>query len=474
MRASFRLTGRRIDALTALAVAVASLLLRLPRLGDAFWQDEVASARILREPTPAGMLARVARTESTPPLWYALGWLVHHAGVPLADVRALSAVAGAALAGLVVVAARSFVPRAPAVLAGVLVAVGGEFAAAGSELRAYALLALLAALYALALDAAVRRPGRRWAAALALVTAAGALTHYFFLLTVAAGVVWLWLEPHARSARRRVSVAIAAGLALASPWLPFALRQYRADRYGWIGRFDGRVVANTMFRLFTPLVHAEWVPAAFLVLVAAGGFRLARQSARGRLCAALALGPLAAAAVAWRLGLRVYAVRNLIEVGAFGAVCAAAAVAMLAPRARAVAAAALAAAAVAGFVREQQVPAAPYAGIAHTLVAEGWRPAEPVLVFGSPYAFRSPLEWYLPHDPRLAVVHPGRDACRVVYVVAGRRATPTVADDVLAARHVGRFLVGRVRLDDPLRGPRASLLATPQARTRCSPRAVAA
>jgi len=474
VRAPIRFPGRRIDALTALGVAVAALLLRLPRLGDAFWQDEVASARILREPTPAGMLARVARTESTPPLWYALGWLVHHAGVPLADVRALSAVAGAALAGLVVIAARSFVPRAPAVLAGVLVAVGGEFAAAGSELRAYALLALLAALFALALDAAVRRPERRWAVALALVTAAGALTHYFFLLTVAAGAAWLWLEPNARPARRRASVAIAAGLALASPWLPFALRQYRADRYGWIGPFDARVVANTMFRLFTPLVHAEWVAAAFLVLIAAGALRLARHSPRGRLCAALALGPLAAAALAWRLGLRVYAVRNLIEVGAFGAVCAAAAVSMLAPRARAAAAAALAAAAVAGFVRDQAVPAAPYAGIAHTLVAEGWRPAEPVLVFGSPYAFRSPLEWYLPHDPRLAVVHPGRDACRIVYVVAGRRATATVADDVLAARRVGRFLVGRVRLDDPLHGPRASLLATPQARARCSARAVAA
>jgi len=471
VRGHVRFAGGRIDATAAAAAAVGvgAALLRLPRLHDAFWQDEVASARILREPTPARMLAHVARTESTPPLWYALGWLLHHAGVSLQDVRLLSVAAGASLATLVVLAARTVVPLAPAALAGVLVAVGGDLAAAGGELRAYALLALLAGLFAVALDAAVRRPGARTAVPLALVTAAGSLTHYFFLFTVAAGAAWLWLEPHARGARRRGTAAIAAGLALASPWLPFALRQYRQDRYGWIGPFDGRVVVDTAFRLFTPLVHARWVPAAFLGVVLVGAWRLARASARGRLCAALAVGPLVAAAVAWRSGVRVYAVRNLIEVGAFVAVCVAAAVAALAPRARVVAAAAVGAAALAGFVWDQQAPAAPYGEIAHTLVAEGWRPAAPVLVFGSPYAFRSPLEWYLPHDPSLAVLRLHAASCRVVYVVAGRRATPAVADDVVAARRVGRFLVGRVRIDEPLRGLRASLLAAPPARRRCAP-----
>lgn len=474
MRRPARFAGRRIDATaaTAAAVGAAAVLLRLPHLGDAFWQDEVASARILREPTPARMLAHVVRTESTPPLWYALGWLVHHAGVPLQDVRLLSVAAGGAAAALVVLVARRVVPLVPAALAGALVAVGGEFAAAGVELRAYALLGLLAVLYALALDAAVRRPSPRRGAALALVTGAGSLAHYFFLFTVVAGAAWVWLEPQARPARRRATTAIAAGLTLASPWLPFALRQYHHDRFRWIGPFDGRVVANTMFRLFTPLVHVEWVPAAFLALAAVGALRLARRSPRGRLCAALAFGPLVSAALAWRLGLRIYDVRNLLETGAFAAVCVAAAAGGLAPRARSAAVAALGAAALVAFAWEQRVPPAPYEGIARTLVAEGWRPAAPVLVFGSPYAFRSPLEWYLPHDPRLAVLRLARDDCRVVYVVAGRRATPAVADDVVAARRVGRFLVGRVRLGDPLAG-RPSLLAAPPARVRCEAQAVA-
>jgi hypothetical protein len=462
-----RFAGRRIDGTTATAVAVAgaAALLRVPRLGDPFWQDEVASARILREPTVGRMLAHVARTESTPPLWYGLAWLAHRLGAPLQDVRGLSVFFGAVVAGLTVVAARALLPLAPSALAGVLVAVGGQFAAAGWELRAYALLALLSVVFALALERAVRRPGARSAGLLVLVTSAGLLTHYFFAFTAAAGAVWLWLEPHARASRRRVTLALLGGAALAAPWLPFAVRQYRQDRFSWIGGFDGKVVANTSFRIFTPLAHAEWVPLAFLALVLAGALRLARSSPRGRLFAALGVGPLVAAAIVWRAGVRVYAVRNLIEVGAFLAVCAAAGLAAFAPRVRTALVVSLGVAAVAGFVWDQRAPAAPYARIAAALVSEGWSPAQPVMVFGSPYAFRSPLEWYLPRAPQLAIVGAARSDCRVGYVVAGRRAARGVADDVLDGRTIGRFLVARARFDDRARD--ASLLAAPAARVRC-------
>jgi hypothetical protein len=453
----------------ALAVGVVAAVLRLWRLDDPFWQDEVASARILREPTVPRMLAHVVRTESTPPLWYALGWSVHQLGVPLQDVRVLSVLSAGVLAGLVVLVARSVLPLAPAVLAGVLVTVGGEFALAGRELRAYALLALLSVAFAVTLDSAVRRPRRRATVALVSVTAAGALTHYFFLFTIAAGLIWIWLEPEAKRARRAVTLSLTAGLLLASPWLPFALRQYRHNRYSWIGSFDARVVANTSFRLFTPLVHEQWVPLAFLALVLVGAVQLARTSSRGRLCAALAVGPLATAATLWGVGVRVYAVRNLIEIGAFVAICVGAALTALAPRVRAIAVVALGTAAVAGFVWDQQAPAAPYNRIAQALVAEGWSAGAPVMVFGSPYAFRSPLEWYLPRGPRLGVLAVSRSTCRVGYVIAGRSAARRVADDVLRGRTVGSFVVARARFDGETRGP-ASLLASPAALQRCAGR----
>src|SRR6476660_5434354 len=96
--------GRRV----MWAVALLAIAVRLPGVfTQALWQDEVASARIITEPTVPRLLGHVARTESTPPLWYLLGWLAHQAGAPTQDVRLLSVAAGAVLAAVVVdVAAR--------------------------------------------------------------------------------------------------------------------------------------------------------------------------------------------------------------------------------------------------------------------------------------------------------------------------------------------------------------------------------
>lgn len=411
--------------------------MRFPRVvTDPFWQDEVASARILREPTFGAMLARVARTESTPPLWYALGWFLHQLGVSLTDVRIVSVLAGALLAALVVRFAAEIVPTPAAILAGIMVALGGQFAFADRELRAYALLALLSVAFAVALERSAPLP-------LGLIAAAGALTHYFFLFTVAAGLAWLWLEPEKRSVRKQATIGIGAGLAVAAPWLPFALRQYRQDRYSWIGPFDWRELVNTPFRMFTGLGHVEWVPLAFLLLVIVGAVRL-RRTPRGRLCAALAFGPVLLAGATWLAGIRVYADRNMLEVGAFVAVCGVAALPVR--RFSLVAVSAAAALAAAAFV-VAQTPATPYAQIARALVGEGWRAGDAVAVFGSPYDFRSPLEWYLPHAPELAIL-PVAPRCPS-FVVAGRLANRKL--DIDSGRRVGTFVVARDRPTTTLR-----------------------
>ncbi|HEY5294724.1 MAG TPA: hypothetical protein VIJ70_04530, partial [Gaiellaceae bacterium] len=119
----------RPTRLVAGCTALLAVGVRLPHaLNDSFWQDEVASARILREPTFSGMLHHVARTESTPPLWYALAWLAHRGGVSIHDTRLLSVAFGGLLAGLVVVLARRVLPLAGAAVAGVLAAVSAQLA----------------------------------------------------------------------------------------------------------------------------------------------------------------------------------------------------------------------------------------------------------------------------------------------------------------------------------------------------------
>ena len=464
--------SRRGVALAA-GVALLGTILRLAHLHDALWQDEVASARILREPTLGGALGRVVHTESTPPLWYVLGWLAHHAGLSIEDVRLLSVAFGAGIGAATVAIAARELPLRSAAGAGLLVTVGSQFAWHGHELRAYELSALLVTLLVLALRRELERPGLRSEVPLALVCAAGLLTHYFFALSLAAAVAWLWGERQARPVRRRATVAVAGGAALCLPWLPFFVEQFRRDRYWWIGPFRLQTVVQTPLRLFTPLVDtglaAQVVPILFVLLVAAGAFALARRSAAGRLCVVLGLAPLSTAAALWAGGLRIYAVRNLIGIGPFVALAAVAGLSLLPCRAATVSLAALGAAAATLFALTQASPAPPYQGVARALVREGWRSDDPVAVFGNFFDLRAPLEWYLPHQPVLAVARPTGAHCGEVFVVAGLHAARRLAG-LRAVTRVGGYLVARLGPGDGLRRKglaRATVLADPARLPRC-------
>ncbi|HVU78240.1 MAG TPA: glycosyltransferase family 39 protein, partial [Gaiellaceae bacterium] len=428
---------------------------------NALSQDEVASARILREPTLPAALHRVVHTESTPPLWYSLAWLCHHAGVPIVDTRLLSVAVGAGLAVAVYLLAEALLPRWAALAAAGLVAVGYEPVYHGAELRSYELLALLSALLGLVL---LRR---RAGLALAAIVWAGLLTHYFFVYSVAAALAWLWLDPAARALRRRATLSIAAGAALAAPWLPAFLVQLHNDRFWWIKPFSARVVAVTPLRLFVPF-RFESLPLALavLALAAAGALLPARASADGRLLGALAFGPLVLAACVWAAGERDYAVRNLIEIAPFLAVAGAAALAAL-PRPAALAAAAASVAAVAAAAVPQATLLPPYQQVARTLVSEGWHPSDPIAVFGNVFSFRAPLEWYLPHNPLLDVSHATDSECSALFVIVRAEGRGKLPADVESSRRAGDFLVAR--LDDVRAATlrRATVLAPLRRAPRC-------
>jgi hypothetical protein len=402
----------------------------------ALWQDEVASARVVAEPHPLAMLHHVARTESTPPLWYALAWLVHRCGIAVEDVRLLSVAAAVLLAVGTAVAARRLVPAQGALLAGAAVALGYQFDFHGRELRGYELAALLTLALAVA---AVRGRGLQ----LAAVVAAGTLTHYFFLFSVAAVLIW-------RPARWR---AVAAGLVPLALWSPVLVRQYDRHRFAFIGPFRLHTVLTTYWATFAraqphaPVLH-DAAPLALLAGVAAGSFVLARGSDEGRLWALLALAPVAAAATLWLAGARVYDVRNLLGTGPFAAVAVAALVARLPRRASIAVACALAVLLGTGYVRANRAHPVAYDRIAAALVAEGWQPRDPIVVEGNLYALWGPLEWYLPGRPTLVAGRPSR--ARPVFVV-GARWTPLArrADTV---RWIRRTIVGRVDAPAPVRG----------------------
>jgi len=191
------------------------------------------------ESDSVAFVRHIARTEATPPLWYALGWVAHQlVGVSPGGFRWTSVLAGGFLAATAVVLAARLLPLWASFFAGLLVAFGWQFVFHGRELRAYELLALEAVLLALAVEAASSRPTTSRLAALGAVVAAGSLTNYFFLLSVSAALIWLWIEPTKRRARRAVTIAIAAGGIPLVIWSPILIHQYRGQQFSWIGPFD--------------------------------------------------------------------------------------------------------------------------------------------------------------------------------------------------------------------------------------------
>lgn len=472
MAASVRLGG---PAVAASGVGLVAAAIRLPgTFSQPLTQDEVASARILREPTVLSMLGRVSRTESTPPFWYALAWTVHHLGVSIVDVRLLSVLAGGGVAACVVAVARRVLPLSGAVLAGLLVAVGGEFVAHGHQLRSYELLALLTAVFALLLLRELERPSRRTEVGIAIVVALGGLTHYFFAFAVIAGLAWLWLDPGAARRRRRASIAIVAGGLAAAAWSPVMAVQYHRDRFWWIGTFRLREVLAVPLRLFTSAYSNQSLGRSlsllFVLAVVLGCLRLARSGPAGRLIAILAVGPLAVAATLWAVGAEIFALRNLIEVGPAVAIAVAALVTAVPARAGVAVGLALSSALGISVLRQEGTGVPPFPAIAHALVQEGWRPSDPVAVVGDLFVFRAPLEWYLPHAAVLDAARPAQRVCRTVFLVAPRRRSLPAAGRV-ADRAAGRYVVSRLRLSVPLGAERvlrhASILVGATDPSRC-------
>jgi hypothetical protein len=426
-------------AFAALAVALLAIGARAPgAVTYPLWQDEVATARIMEEPTFGRMLGHVRKTESSPPAWYSLAWSAHKAGFSVEAVRWFSVLFGGGLAALTLLFASRFLPFWAAVLAGMISALGWQLVNRGHELRAYALYALLSIVFALLLARAARRPRRGVLAVLALAVALGLLTHYFFFLALATGLLWLWSTDTARTARLRVTAAISAGILPALLWLPGFADQVENQRYSWVAGFDllkAAAVYSTFFWNAGALyVKADDVaiPALEAVLrvgifigVLAGAVALARRPGSARLCALLATVPVLAASAVWLLGADVFVTRNLLCAAPLACTCLAA-LPTLVPRPVALAGgAAIVTLLALGLVQERTLRPPPYDKLATELVANGWTRAAVVNVIGGAHrlsylgdvhAISSPVGWYLPGHP---VLRPTRKSTCPLYVIDG-------------------------------------------------------
>jgi hypothetical protein len=215
-----------------------------------------------------------------------------------------------------------------------------------------------------------------------------------------------------------------AGSVLAAAAAPVLFVQYGNGYFRWIGPFRWRGVAAVPLRLFTysfsSVPIGPVLSASAIVVISIGGIHLGRRSAGGRLVLLLAFGPIAAAAVAWAGGMPIFDLRNLIGIGAYVAVLTVGALDALSHRLRAVAAVGVVTAIAASLAVSNANRIPPYDGMAHLLVEQGWTASQPILVYGDPYRYRLPFEWYLPRRPVLDMSRVLDGTCAEVFVVTPR------------------------------------------------------
>jgi uncharacterized membrane protein len=259
---------------------VVAAALRLPFVGhQSLWIDETYTRDIVVAPHLSSVWSMVKASESTPPLYYWLSWLLSHAlgSSSTAVLRLISALAGT----LVVPAAfyvfrLRFAPRVALVIAW-LCAVSPVLVWYSLDARAYALFVLVGLLSL----------GALWAERWALWVVASAVciwTHYFGAFFVAGQVVYVLV--FSPDLRRRILAWCVPVAVLVAPLLPLISGQSTDERRAFLESRSFKTQVEQTIRQFgmglnVPSRWLEWAGLLlFALALAFGAFVLARRRDR--------------------------------------------------------------------------------------------------------------------------------------------------------------------------------------------------
>lgn len=338
--------ARPVVPVAVAAALVVAVLVRLHTRSE-LWLDEALSVNIAT--LPLADLPAALRQDGAPPLYYLLlhGWTAVF-GTSDVAVRALSQLVGLASLPLAWLAGARLHSR-PAGWASVLLLGSSPFAVRyADETRMYALVLLLVLAGALLLHDALRDPRPLRLAALSVVAAALALTHYwalFLLAVVGAGLLaGALVGPAPRACRRCVAGLLAGGL-LFLPWLPVFLFQSANTGTPWARPPQWTALVRTFEGWSGPGLPGALLGLALLALVLAapllhpgpdGGLVLGAPVSRTALAlSATALGTLALGVAVTKLQASGYALRYSAVVVVPALLAAAVALQALRPRPRA-------------------------------------------------------------------------------------------------------------------------------------------
>lgn len=263
--------GRRTVVLVVVVSTLVAAALRLALLGHAsLWLDEIFSREIATEPTLAGLWSHVQRTESTPPLYYVIDWLIGaRSAVSLRLIPALALTAAVPVGYL---AFRRVVGQRAALAVAAMLAVSPMLVSYSMDARSYGLLVLSGLLSIWGFTAVLARATAGRYAFWALACTACIWSHYFGGFLVAGeALVLLWRLRERRWATLCWLIAIGV---LVTPLIPLVTHQASSERAAWIEMEPLGTRVTTMVRQFAmgPNVPRSWLEGIGLAVwwVAAG------------------------------------------------------------------------------------------------------------------------------------------------------------------------------------------------------------
>lgn len=201
-------------------LTVAAAVLRLLLADQSLLGDELLTYAVVHRSNPGQVIdALNGSIESTPPLYYLLGWATGRLGHDPALIRVPSLVAGTLTVPAIGVLGAMLWSRACGLVAAAIVTLSPFALFYSVEARAYALVMVLTTAATASLIIALRRGGRWWAV-FALVAAAAMYTHYTAIFPLLAQSAWsLVAFPRKRRPLLLSMGAVALAFLAWTPWL---------------------------------------------------------------------------------------------------------------------------------------------------------------------------------------------------------------------------------------------------------------
>jgi uncharacterized membrane protein len=208
-----------------LAMTAVAFGLRVALMRDSLLGDELFMFNIVHDRSLGAALSIVRSTEKTPPLFFLLTWASARIGDPTVWIRLPSVLFGTALVPLGYMLGHRTAGRGVGTVAAAILALDPYSIFYGTEARAYAAVALFAALSTLCLLEALTTRRKRWWVAYGLAVLAVVYTHYAGFFVVAVQAVWgVWTHREQLKPQVITYGLVAAGY---MPWVPSYLVQQR-------------------------------------------------------------------------------------------------------------------------------------------------------------------------------------------------------------------------------------------------------